>query len=114
MVFSPSIVIAWILLIFVGLAILSTCLLLAISKVKTAYFTTRMPDSLQFLGYKIVYFGIPKYHQVQEKPMNGILLCRVGLWGLVAPHQPHHVPLGGRRFRRWLAGPPIGGAPSGI
>ena len=70
--FNPSIVIVWILLRIVGLVMLSEGLSLAISKVRATYFTARMPASLQLLGHEIVYFGILKYHLVQEKPGNGI------------------------------------------
>ena len=64
---------------------LSACLSRVISKIRATYFTARMLASLQFSGHEIVYFGILKYHLVQEKPEKGILPHTVGLRGLVGP-----------------------------
>ena len=57
----------------VDLAMLSAGVSLAISNVRTTYFTATMPGTLKVLGQKIVYFGIRKYHSMQEKFGDGIL-----------------------------------------
>ena len=49
----------------VGLVVPAVGLLFAISNIKATYFAAKIPGSLQFLGRKIVNFGISKYHPVQ-------------------------------------------------
>ena len=71
--FDPSIIILWILHRLVGLKMLSASQPLAIFNVRVTNFTARMLGPLWLLGYEIVYFGISKYHLMQEKPGIGFL-----------------------------------------
>ena len=86
--FNHSIVTVWIQLRLVGLAMLSPGLPLAIFNVTATNFTAIMPGSLQFLDHDIVYFGILKYHLVQEKLGNGIYPCSGPLGTSESPASP--------------------------
>ena len=110
-VFNPSIVIVWILLKLVGLTILSIGLPSANFDGRSIYFTAKMPGSLQLLGHKRFYFGIPKYHLVCQKPWEGISFLQWASGDLWVPRKPNPVLLNGRHFWRWSASLLVGCGP---